>query len=518
MATSIYKNNGGTLEHVGDLLEPGGSVGGSGCGGAISQEISANTVLTADRPRKVLFKATKINLTVTLPDAATLEADGMSFIFGCTGENAITVLDAAGYPVGADGGVLQAGAMRIYILVNKEEKLWMSAQWNGPLNTGGGDTVVPSPGDKVVIENYLVRGGLVVPTAENSGVIFYNSAEDTLVARKFSVTGNRVSNLGSQVKIYDDRHAPESLQCVTVADGTLAVIFGANKAKKYVAVPVTVSNDSISVGEVCDLTTPYSNDIYVGFPAIVNDTDLIVNVTGANDGGTDVAGMVFLLRVARSSISILHSDRVVGGSVALVISVGIVRGSAAGEFVALFGEYPDKHTMRSCVVTVADDSFSLGAARGSGLVFTPVSGYGEVSGPYSSLLSMDTGDYILVDADIFSTFRVVISRYNLSGGVFSKVDSAVLFKNRDDTLYSANATQFDGNKVVAVISEIGNLFIVGVNIIDGTYAISDPVTVSPDVPVNGCAAHIVAIGPRTAVLTMFDPTNSNYFSMQVITI
>lgn len=517
MATSIYKNNGGTLEHVGDLLEPGGSVGGSGCGGAISQEISENTVLTADSPRKVLFNATKINLTVTLPDAATLEADGMSFIFGCTGENAITVLDAAGYPVGADGGVLQAGAMRIYILVNKEEKLWMSAQWKGPLTTGGGDTVVPSPGDRVVIENKKVYGGLVVPTAENSGVIFYNFGT-ALVARTFSVTGNRVSNLGSQVKIYDKKHAPNALRCVTVADGTLAVIFCTN-SEKYVAVPVTVSDDSISVGEVCDLTTGAGYGYtFVGFPAIVNDTDLIVNVSG-NDGRDVIAGEIFLLRVVHGSISILHSDRAVNGTVRLNVSVGIVRGSADGEFVALFSALiSSAQRMQSCVVTVADDSFSIGSAQDSEISFTATSGYGDTAPFNSSLLSMDTGDYILVHGESKSK-KVTISRYNLSGGVFSLVDSAPLHTSSgDEIVYTVNATQFGGYKVASAISTYGNLYVVGANIIDGTFAISDPVIVIPSTELNGCSAHIVAIGPRTAVLTMFDETNRNYFSMQVITI
>lgn len=516
MATSIYKNNGGTLEHVGDLLESGGSVGGAGCGGAISQEISENTVLTADSPRKVLFKATKLNLTVTLPDAATLEADGMSFIFGCTGENAITVLDAAGYPVGADGGVLQAGAMRIYILVNKEEKLWMSAQWKGPLTTGGGDTVVPSPGDKVVIENRRVYGGLVVPTAENSGVIFYNFG-GTLVARTFSVTGNRVSNLGSQVEIYDAGHAEDALRCVTVADGTLAVIF-CTTSGKYVAVPVTVSGDSISVGEVCDLTTAVRGFGYnfVGFPAIVNDTDLIVNVSG-NDGGTGIAGEIFLLRVVRGSISIVHSDRAVKGTVKLNVSVGIVRGSADGEFVALFADFIGVKRMQSCVVTVADDSFSIGSAQDSEISFGTTSGYGSTGTFDSSLLSMDTGDYILVHNA--NDKKVTISRYNLSGGVFSLVDSVTLLDiSGDEIVYTVNATQFGGYKVASAISTYGNLYVVGANIIDDTFAISDPVIVFPSTEVNGCSAHIVAIGPRTAVLTMFDQTNRDYFSMQVITI
>ena len=517
MATSIYKNNGGTLEHVGDLLEPGGSVGGAGCGGAESKEISENTVLTADSPRKVLFKATKINLTVTLPDATTLEADGMSFIFGCTGENAITVLDAAGYPVGADGGVLQAGAMRIYILVNKEEKLWMSAQWKGPLTTGGGDTVVPSPGDKVVIENRRVYGGLVVPTAENSGVIFY-SFGGALVARKFSVTGNRVSDLGSQVKIYDKGLAQNALQCVTVADGTLAVIFCTNSGE-YFAVPVTVSDDSISVGEVCALTTTRGSGYnFVGFPAIVNDTDVIVNVSG-NDGGTGIAGEIFLLRVARSSISILHSDRAVKGTVPLNVSAGIVRGSADGEFVALFARFSGgTQKMQSCVVTVADDSFSIGSAQDSGISFGSESGYGDTAPFISSLLSMDTGDYILVHADSGKK-KVTISRYNISGGVFSLVDSATLLgASGDEALYTVNATQFGGYKVASAISTYGNLYVVGANIIDDTFAISDPVIVFPSTNVNGCSAYIVAIGPRTAVLTMFDTTNHDYFSMQVITI
>lgn len=197
MATSIYKNNGGTLEHVGDLLEPGGSVGGAGCGGAISQEISANTVLTADSPRKVLFKATQINLTVTLPDATTLEADGMSFIFGCTGENAITVLDAAGYPVGADGGVLQAGNMRIYILVDKEKKLWMSAQWNGPLSTGGSGGTNVSPGiETSVIDSahslYLYRledNKLLIVASPTGGelVCFVGMVDDDVVTTGESV-------------------------------------------------------------------------------------------------------------------------------------------------------------------------------------------------------------------------------------------------------------------------------------------------------------------------------------------
>lgn len=100
-------------------------------GGAAVLEISEDKVLTADDPRNLLVTATTPGLSITLPSASSIEADGIAFRIAVDGDYDVTVKDAQGIPVGDDSGMIAVGKTRLFLLMDKATGKWHAAQYSG---------------------------------------------------------------------------------------------------------------------------------------------------------------------------------------------------------------------------------------------------------------------------------------------------------------------------------------------------------------------------------------------------
>ncbi len=121
-------------------------LGGSG-GGAAVIEISEDKVMTVDDPRNLLVTATTPGLSITLPDASSIEADGIAFHIAVDGEYDVAVKDAQGIPVGDDSGMIAVGKTRLFLLMDKATGKWHVAQYGGTEASAGaaeGNTVLGS--------------------------------------------------------------------------------------------------------------------------------------------------------------------------------------------------------------------------------------------------------------------------------------------------------------------------------------------------------------------------------------
>lgn len=287
MATEVYQKENGELVLRGILPGAGESTGTAGCGGAAKMVLSEDTALDADSPRNLLLEADAAGLRIKLPPVDTLQADGMAFIFGCTGSNAITVTDAGGLPIGADGGVLKAGAMRIYLLVDEEKKRWMADEWGGSVNAAGnGVGTNVSAGTETAVGSFAIKSIALCKVSDDKILMVYardTTANSNLYARVGTVNfdTNKVT-FGAQKAFSNAYNASGAWPIVRLSDTKFATVVRASSTGVNYAHVITISGRTVSsIGAAQQLALGEVDDVLP-----VSETEFLI--LGTASGGKNV--------------------------------------------------------------------------------------------------------------------------------------------------------------------------------------------------------------------------------------
>lgn len=301
MATEVYQKENGELVLRGILPGAGESTGSAGCGGAAKMVLSEDTALDADSPRNLLLEADAAGLTIKLPPVDTLQADGMAFIFGCTGSHAITVTDASGFPIGADGGVLKAGAMRIYLLVDEEKKRWMADEWGGSVNAAGdGVGTNVSAGTETAVGSFAIRSIALCKVADDKILMVYardTTANRNLYARVGTVNfdTNEVT-LGAQKAFSNAYIASGARPIVRLSDTKFATVVRASSTGINYAHVITISGTTVSsIGAAQQLALGEVDDVLP-----VSETEFLI--LGTAHGGKNV--LLARMNVSGNSVTV----------------------------------------------------------------------------------------------------------------------------------------------------------------------------------------------------------------------
>lgn len=195
-----------------DIFDTGYATGGAGF-----RKISHNTALAASDPRKLSLRATTAGLSVSLPPVEELEADGNAFVIHAEGLNGVTVTTAKGAALGQDQGLVKAGSMRLFLLVDKASETWIAADFaasaqNADPSQGGGSFRNPTLGTATT----LISG------SDGHDVSYPNVITMTPIdgTRLFALWCRRMTAKAGNVTVYSHRF---EAAVIAVRDGALEV-------------------------------------------------------------------------------------------------------------------------------------------------------------------------------------------------------------------------------------------------------------------------------------------------------
>lgn len=358
MATEVYQKENGKLVLRGILPGAGESTGTAGCGGAAKMVLSEDTALDADSPRNLLLEADAAGLTIKLPPTDTLQADGMAFIFGCTGSNAITVTDAGGFPIGADGGVLKAGAMRIYLLVDEEKKRWMADEWGGGVNAAGdGVGTNVSAGIETAVGSFAIKSIALCKVSDDKILMVYardTTANSNLYARVGTVNfGTNKVTFGAQKAFSNAYNASGARPIVRLSDTKFATVVRASSTGTNYAHVITISGRTVSsIGAAQMLALGEVDDVLP-----VSETEFLI--LGTAYGGKNV----LLARMNVSGNTVSLGDQ---GQYTANANIGALRAvSLTEDKILVSGAYfiSPKSYLFFILFTLSNDSITAGAVK-----------------------------------------------------------------------------------------------------------------------------------------------------------
>lgn len=280
-------------------------------GGAAVLSLTEDKVMTATDPRNLLVSADMPGRSIVLPDAATIEADGIVFRIQVQGDYDVTVKDAQGVPVGANSGKIAVGGTRMFLLMDKASGLWRWADWKGEGGSSDdGDSVVVS-GMKYIFNSGDTSKVFAWYLSENRVIVKYSDKVSSKVkAAILSISGTSISILNTSIL----NHFYECTSYYRISDDKIIIVgrhFTETNTKNHgFAAIVSVTGDTIKVGEVVE----FSNGKDIGSASIAkfNEDKFIISYSNAVTTA-DSLGYALAISVSGTTISIIGEKVNLGG-------------------------------------------------------------------------------------------------------------------------------------------------------------------------------------------------------------